>query len=68
MLDYEEFKGITVAQINVVARAFLNRVETRLKVTPGIYTGNSFAEKFEADLGKYPLWVARYATSSYNFV
>ncbi|GGF87019.1 glycoside hydrolase family 25 protein [Paenibacillus aceti] len=64
MLDYEEFKGITAAQINVVARAFLNRVEARLNVTPGIYTGNSFAEKFEKDLGKYPLWVARYATSA----
>lgn len=63
VMDYENNpKGISKAQINAVAASFLNEVEKLTGRKPIIYTGNSFGHNFDASLGKYPIWIARYST------
>lgn len=64
VMDYENNPGqLTKAQINAVAESFLTTVESLSGRRPIIYTGNSFAANFGANLGAYPLWVARYSTT-----
>ncbi|OAB43371.1 glycoside hydrolase family 25 protein [Paenibacillus glacialis] len=62
-LDYEEIGSITAAQVNIIAKAFLSEIKRLTGVTPIIYTGNSFAEKFDLEVGKYFVWIARYGTA-----
>ncbi len=61
-LDYEVIGGITTAQVNNIAKAFLSEIKRLTGVTPIIYTGNSFSEKFDLEVGKYFVWIARYGT------
>lgn len=61
-LDYEESSGLTKAQMNVVAKAFLSEIHTLTGMKPIVYTGNSFAANFAGEVGIYPLWIARYST------
>lgn len=61
-LDYEESNGLTKAQMNVVAKAFLSEIQTLTGMKPMVYTGNSFAANFDGEVGAYPLWIARYST------
>lgn len=61
-LDYEEIGNITTAQVNKIALAFLAEIKNLTGMTPIVYTGNSFAKKFDIEVGQYPLWIARYAT------
>lgn len=64
VMDYENNPaGLSKAQINAVAAAFLNEVERLAGIVPIIYTGNAFAQHFEQALGKYPLWIARYSSN-----
>ena len=64
VMDYENNPGqLTKAQINAVAESFLTTVESLSGRKPIIYTGNSFAANFGANLGAYPLWIARYSTT-----
>ncbi|MEK5477567.1 glycoside hydrolase family 25 protein [Paenibacillus sp. FSL R5-0407] len=63
VMDYENNPGkLNKAAINIVAVAFLNELEELCGRQPLIYTGNSFAHNFDASLGKYPIWIARYST------
>ncbi|MEC0181523.1 GH25 family lysozyme [Paenibacillus peoriae] len=64
VMDYENNpKGISTAQINEVARAFLDEVERLTGCQPMVYTGNVFASKFDPTFSMYKLWVARYSTT-----
>jgi lysozyme len=64
VLDYENNpKGISTAQINGVAHAFLDEVENLTGRRPIVYTGNVFASKFDPTFSMYKLWVARYSTT-----
>lgn len=53
------------ADINEVQK-FLDYVESKLKLTPIIYSGSSFAndKKLPKSFSKYPLWLAHYTKSS----
>jgi lysozyme len=53
--------GYDRAYVSNWARQWLEKVEEATGKLPMIYTGASFARTyFEADLSKYPLWVAHY--------
>lgn len=63
VMDYEENPAnLGKVTINAIAQTFLSEIESRTGMLPIIYTGNSFASNFDAALGTYPLWVARYST------
>ncbi|NUU74040.1 GH25 family lysozyme [Paenibacillus xylanilyticus] len=64
VMDYENNPGgISKAQINIVAKAFLTELERLTGVKPIIYTGNSFAGNFDTGLSGYDLWIARYSNT-----
>lgn len=63
-MDYENNPGgISKAQNNIVAKAFLTELERLTGVKPIIYTGNSFAGNFDMGLSGYDLWIARYSNT-----
>ncbi|MBE0335132.1 GH25 family lysozyme [Paenibacillus sp. 23TSA30-6] len=62
VMDYENNPGnLSKTLINAVALAFLLELERLTGRKPIIYTGNAFAANFNASLGGYPLWIARYS-------
>ncbi|MCM3174467.1 glycoside hydrolase family 25 protein [Paenibacillus sp. MER 99-2] len=64
VMDYENNPGnLSRAQMNTVAKAFLTELERLTGIKPIIYTGNSFAGNFDASLGTYDLWIARYSNT-----
>ncbi|CAM4460517.1 GH25 family lysozyme [Paenibacillus xylanexedens] len=64
VMDYENNpEGISKAQINIVAEAFLTELERLTGIKPIIYTGNSFAGNFDTGLSGYDLWIARYSNT-----
>ncbi|WP_028591111.1 glycoside hydrolase family 25 protein [Paenibacillus massiliensis] len=64
VMDYENNPAnLSKPQINAIAKSFLNELERLTGRKPMIYTGNSFANQFDASLGSYTLWIARYSTT-----
>ncbi|MDN4079614.1 GH25 family lysozyme [Paenibacillus polymyxa] len=62
VMDYENNPGkLSKTLISAVALAFLLELERITGRKPIIYTGNAFATNFNASLGGYPLWIARYS-------
>ncbi len=62
VMDYENNPGnLSKTLISTVALAFLLELERLTGCKPIIYTGNAFAANFNASLGGYPLWIARYS-------
>ncbi|MCP3778823.1 GH25 family lysozyme [Paenibacillus sp. MZ03-122A] len=62
VMDYENNPGnLSKTLISAVALAFLLELERLTGRKPIIYTGNAFAANFNASLGSYPLWIARYS-------
>ncbi|WP_264453535.1 GH25 family lysozyme [Paenibacillus polymyxa] len=62
VMDYENNLGnLSKTLISAVALAFLIELERLTGRKPIIYTGNAFAANFNASLGGYPLWIARYS-------
>ncbi|WP_068499790.1 GH25 family lysozyme [Paenibacillus kribbensis] len=62
VMDYENNPGnLSKKLISAVALAFLLELERLMGRKPIIYTGNAFAANFNASLGGYPLWIARYS-------
>ncbi|MCV9947752.1 GH25 family lysozyme [Paenibacillus sp. BT-177] len=62
VMDYENNPGkLSKTLISAVALAFLLELERLTGRKPIIYTGNAFATNFNASLGGYPLWIARYS-------
>lgn len=65
VMDYESNPGrLSKQAINEIAKSFLVEIERLTGRMPIIYTGNSFAGQFDAGLGRYPLWVARYSNQA----
>ncbi len=65
VLDHESNPGkLGKAELTAVAKAFLLEIERLTGRKPILYTGNSFAGNFSAELAVYPLWVARYSTAA----
>ncbi|MMZ54911.1 Lysozyme M1 precursor [compost metagenome] len=62
VMDYENNpSNLSKTIISAVALAFLIELERLTGRKPIIYTGNAFAANFNASLGGYPLWIARYS-------
>ncbi|QYK62571.1 GH25 family lysozyme [Paenibacillus sp. S25] len=62
VMDYENNPGnLSKTLISAVALAFLLELERLTGRKPIIYTGNAFAANFNASLGGYKLWIARYS-------
>lgn len=62
VMDYENNPGnLSKTLISAIALAFLLELERITRRKPIIYTGNAFAANFNASLGGYPLWIARYS-------
>ncbi|MCV9947789.1 GH25 family lysozyme [Paenibacillus sp. BT-177] len=62
VMDYENNPSkLSKTLISAVALAFLLELERLTGRKPIIYTGNAFAGNFNASLGGYPLWIARYS-------
>lgn len=64
-MDYETNPGnLSDANMNAVARAFLEETVRLFGVEPILYTGNAFANHFDTTIGSYSLWIARYNAST----
>ena len=68
-MDFEQFGGLNAAQINAIARAFLDTVTVESGKQAIIYTGASRARTlWDAALAKdYPLWAAEYGAALPEF-
>lgn len=63
VMDIEDMRGMSRAQVNSVARTFLESVETYSNQSAAIYADACYAEGvLDADLSGYPLWIAQYNT------
>jgi len=59
VMDFERFKGQSRDDVNEIALAFMNEIESLSGVTPMLYTDAYAADAlWEDDMGIYPLWVA----------
>lgn len=60
-MDFENFSGLTRAQVNAVGLAFLDELETQTGHTPLLYTDSYAANTvWQGAAGRYPLWAAEY--------
>lgn len=61
IVDCEETISVSPRDYGKRVRLFLDRVETKFGVTPGIYTGRGFADThFSSGFERYPLFLASY--------
>lgn len=61
VMDFERTQDLTVQQANQVALAFLEELERQTGVLPVLYTdAYNAGHLWQAELGRYPLWVAQY--------
>ncbi len=61
VLDIEETKGFSTAQIQEKCKIWLNLIENHYKIKPIIYTNVAFYDDYLGDdFDEYPLWVAHY--------
>jgi GH25 family lysozyme M1 (1,4-beta-N-acetylmuramidase) len=69
-LDLEQSGGLTTTQLTAWTKAFLDRVKSRLDVTPMVYTSPAFWRKYLADTttiadsGYKILWIAHWGVSA----
>ncbi len=65
VLDHESNPGkLGKTELTAIAKAFLLEIERLTGRKPILYTSNSFAGNFGAELAAYRLWVARYSTAA----
>ena len=63
-VDFEQYGSLSKAELNAVALAFAETLESRTGITPVFYTNAySAASIWEAELTRYPLWIADYGPS-----
>lgn len=66
-MDYESFRGIPTNQINAVALAFLEELESITGHTPMVYANDYDASNiFGPALSRFPLWAAAYGPTQPN--
>lgn len=62
-MDFESFPGLSDAEINEIARTYLETLSRLLGYHAAIYTDvNNIDTLWDASLSRYPLWVAEYGT------
>lgn len=63
-MDFEDFSGLSVREVNAIGLAFLEELEERTGVTPVLYSDAYAADHvWGSALGAYPLWAADYGPS-----
>ena len=64
-MDFENFGNLSISQINIIAKTFLETLEKTTGVNVLIYS-NAYSARniFSSSLNSYPLWVANYNVSS----
>ena len=63
-VDFEQYGNLSKAELNAIALAFAETLESRTGITPVFYTNAySAASIWEAELTRYPLWIADYGPS-----
>ena len=65
VIDVEATGGLSPAQVTAAVQAWIDRVESRLGVTPIIYSGKYFWQDNvqSTAFASYPLWAAHYTTA-----
>lgn len=63
VMDIEDLAGLSQTEINVIAQAFLEGVQTFSNKTPALYADASNASLFYETLASWPLWIAQYGVS-----
>lgn len=63
VLDLETLDGLPAATVVTLARHWLDRVETELRVRPLVYTANFMSNVTGTNFSAYPLWVANYGAT-----
>lgn len=64
-MDFEVFPGLSDAEINEIARAYLETLSRLLGYSAAIYTDvNNIETLWDSSLSQYPLWVAEYGTGT----
>jgi len=60
-MDYENFEGVSYEEVNAIALAYMQELESRTNCTPIVYADTSAASSvFYGAITEYPLWVAQY--------
>lgn len=63
VMDFESFPGLSVAEINEIGRAYMERLSSLLGYTAAIYSDvNDVETVWDSSFSQYPLWVAEYGT------
>lgn len=69
VVDVEEAKGMTKAQVRSYTKDFMNLLEKHYKVRPILYTNRDFYKQYFADqedFKGYRFWIAHYHVSSFD--
>lgn len=63
VMDFESFPGLSVAEINEIGGAYMERLSSLLGYTAAIYSDvNDVETVWDSSFTQYPLWVAEYGT------
>lgn len=63
-MDYESFSNLSNDEINLIATAYLDTLESLIGISPAIYSdASNAANVWSESLTYYPLWVANYGVS-----
>ncbi len=60
VMDLEDIAGLSRAQVNAVAEAFVRAVVEYSGKSPAIYVGADTARLLDERFADYPLWIAQY--------
>ncbi len=63
VLDLESADGLAGSVVVAKAKIWLEKIETKLKVKPLVYTAAFMSDVIGTGFGKYTLWVANYGTT-----
>jgi lysozyme len=69
VVDVEETRGMTKAQIQKYTKEFLNLLEKHYKIKPILYTNRDFYKRYFAgheDFKGYRFWIAHYHVTSFD--
>lgn len=69
VVDVEETRGMSKAQIRKYTKEFLNYLEKQYKIRPILYTNRDFYKRYfaeEADFKGYRFWIAHYYVTDFD--
>ena len=63
-MDFEDLAGLDDAQVQTIAKVFLESLEAYTGKKPVIYSDISNARRLDASFSSYPLWAAEYGSDA----